>query len=87
MVKSVKDKEGVELTSTPRLYVFNTLKFFRTEIEMYGYKPDTNRPTDKDDHSLTALKYLLLSTPRYLGELDEKEPDIMGNSRFRYSQF
>lgn len=59
---------GLPLQGAPRIYVFNTMTRFRGEIEGYIYKPDSEVPMDKNDHLMTALKYLILAEPRYLGD-------------------
>lgn len=59
--------DGEPLSGAPILYVFNTLRMFRTEIEAYINKEETEKPVDRNDHLMTALKYLILQGPRYMG--------------------
>lgn len=60
---------GVPLKGAPRLYVFNTLRHFRTHIESYMNKGDlANDPApNQDDHDMDWLKYMIQAGPRYLG--------------------
>lgn len=50
---------------SPHLYVSDTLQFFINEISGYYWKKDSSgtayedMPTDKDDHAMDALKYML----------------------------
>lgn len=58
---------GKPFLGAPRLYVFSTLRMFRTQIEAYtDYDQD-------DEDEMNCLKYLLLARPRYLGP-DELYP-------------
>lgn len=83
--------DGKPIVGAPKLYVFNTLSHFRAEIEGYIYKLDSEKPVDKHDHSLTALKYLILARPRYDGALTIQEayPEAYGqdeaNARTGYA--
>jgi len=65
---TIMDVNGNPITGAPRLYIFNTLYRFRTEIESYCKKPGRDEPEDGNDHLMTAMKYLMLQNPRYDGE-------------------
>jgi hypothetical protein len=83
--------QGQPLTGAPRIYVFNTLKKFRAEIEGYIYKgtnkDGTEKPMGDHDHLMTALKYLILSRPAYLGPEKVKKyfPTTKVNPRTKYA--
>ncbi len=62
--------DGRPLTGAPRTYVFHSLRNFRSEIAGYVNKPDKDEPMDKDDHLMTAFKYMMLKGPSYSGEED-----------------
>jgi hypothetical protein len=86
LVKQVIDRvTGQPLVGAPRLYVFNTLRSFRSEIESYVYEQESDKPIGKNDHLMTALKYLLLQNPRYLGDSLVQHQEF-SNSRNSYSE-
>lgn len=67
---------GEPITKAPKLYVFNTLKHFLSELE--GYRDVKS----KIDHLMTSLKYLLLQKPRYMGkEMAKVDEDEQGKAR------
>ena len=70
------DIDGNEATRAPRLYVFDTLQNFRWEIDHYQLKPEKDEPIDKDDHLMTALKYLLLALPTITPAHILHEPEV-----------
>jgi len=67
---SIKGRDGKPLSGAPRIYIFHSLRHFRTEIRGYANKPNKDEPLDKDDHLMTALKYMILQGPCYNGPED-----------------
>ena len=72
----IKDKiivDGMEITKAPRLYVFNTLRPFRSEIEDYVNDDKKDRPaTGQADHLMDCLKYMILANPRFMASRHEE---------------
>lgn len=66
--------------AAPRAYVFNTLTVFRGEIESYMMKEDSEDPEPGNDHLMTAMKYLILEGPRYMGP-DVRPPPVRSARR------
>lgn len=80
------DASGEVITAFPKLYVFNTLRMFLSEIEGYINKPDSDTPVDKDDHLMTALKYMILAGPRFMGQKRKiAEENIERRKRNKYT--
>lgn len=67
--KQILGPSGLPATGAPRIYVFNTCHHFREELESYVNNADKpNEPApNQQDHSMSALKYLVLAGPRYCG--------------------
>lgn len=86
LAKEILGYDKKPVAATPKLYVFNTLHSFRGEIESYVHKPDSEKPVDKDDHLLSALRYAILANPRYRGPIQREDPvDYSApSSRFAY---
>jgi len=84
----VLGEDGKPLTMAPRICVFNTLRHFRTEIEAYVNKPDSETPVKKNDDLMTALKYLVLANPQWVEKNYQPDPfenaQSSQNSRFLY---
>jgi len=75
MDEIINPDTGKPITAAPKLYVFNTCPMFHSEIEGYVNKPDSEDPVDKDDHLMTALKYMCLANPSYQGQLINYTPE------------
>jgi len=74
--------DGNPLKGAPRIYVFNSLRKFREEIDAYvnkADKPDDPAP-NQQDHAMTALKYLVLAGPRYLGPSQRMLNPVIGDT-------
>jgi len=67
----ITDKEGMELHGAPKWYVFNNPSNTAFVSEISGYVNrsvgDKEKPVDKDDHCMTAWKYMILADPHYVG--------------------
>ena len=64
-------------TFSPMLFVSDALPFIADEATAYMWKRDPNgvpldEPTDKDDHSLDTIKYMLSDAPDVGSILDEQ---------------
>jgi len=44
---------------SPRLFISNELKWFVDEIVDYKWKEGGDKPVDKNDHAMDAIKYML----------------------------
>lgn len=52
----------------PRMYVFNGLKWFKTEIEGWLINPKTGMPLDRNDHLMSACKFFTARDRPYMGD-------------------
>lgn len=68
--------DGKPLQGAPRITIVNTCVKLREELDSYRNKADKpNEPAPHQaDHAVTALKYLLLQAPRYMGENEHYSP-------------
>jgi len=71
----VVGSDGEPLAGSPRIYVFRTLSNFRREIAGYMNRENDERPVDHDNDLMTALKYMILAEPRYLGSVRHETED------------
>ena len=73
IMDKILDKDGKPITAAPKLYVTTALPHFIMEIESYINDSKTGKPVDKNDHAMTALKYMILADPRHEGGSIAKE--------------
>ena len=87
IVDEIKDQDGNPITCAPRLYVFNTMTHFKAEIEGYVNQENSDRPVDKDDHLMCALKYAILAEPQYLGTKTSERDYDESSTRSKYTGY
>jgi hypothetical protein len=75
----------------PRLYISKKLVFIDKEITDYFWKKDTSGeyedvPTDKNDHAMDAIKYLLTNRPRIANFVITRKKNELPNKLRRWSE-
>ena len=58
---------------SPRIYMFNTLRNFRAEIEGWIRNPRTGKPLDKNDHLVSCAKFFTARERPYMGDWNEND--------------